>query len=260
KVEMLSRMLDVLQKIDHDFQIDADSRRTFRHKVRSFLSARDYASYRQAVSEMNEGVAGTFRRRVERTVGLAQAVREGMIRILRDAHPAVFVKEVAVEPWADEDTLWTTAPALGRREEVLRDIIEVKMPANEKAIGEAAAHGDLSENSEYQFACEERNFLRTRAGKLQEELSRAQVIMPEDVPESYVGIGSRVRLRRVDDGMEVELTFLGVWDTDLENRVYSYLSALASQFMGQGVGHPVELKIEGLQGQYTIEGFASALE
>ena len=41
------------------------------------------------------------------------------------------------------------------------------MRANAKAIGEAAAHGDLSENSEYRFALEERDLLRARLAQLQ---------------------------------------------------------------------------------------------
>ena len=259
KVELLGKVLDGLARIDNDIALDADWRRDGRQKIRAALSARDFEGYRQAIAEMDQGVASTFRTRISRTTGLAQAVREDMMRILRAAFGGLFVR-ATVEPWDDESTLWTTGDARKKRQEILTEIIEVKMPANEKAIGEALAHGDLRENSEYKFACEERNFLQARAGKLMDEMNRSRVILPENVPEDIVGIGSRVRLRRVDDDREVTVTFLGPWDTDLANRTYSYQTQLAKEFLGKGVGETGSLKIEGLEGEYRIEDLACGVE
>ena len=76
----------------------------------------------------------------------------------------------------------------------------------------------------------------------------------------FVGIGSRVRLRRVADDREVTVTFLGPWDTDLANRTYSYQTQLAKEFLGKGVGDTGSLKIEGLEGEYRIEGLACGVE
>jgi len=259
KVDLLGRLLEVLQRVDHDGQAARDLRRDVRQQVRSALSAQDYASYRRAVEEMDQAVAETFKGRIDRCVGLAQTVREEMLAILRERFGALFVR-AKVDPWADESVLWTTAEGLGRREAALKEIVEVKMPANARAIGEAAAHGDLSENSEWKFAIEERDLLRARAGKLQDELARARVLTAEDVPEGTVGIGSRVRLRRTADGEAVELTFLGAWDGEPERNVFSYQTPLAGACMGKAVGDAVTLKIGGAEAEYRIEDVASALE
>ena len=255
KVEVLSALLDAMQEAEADPQ----RRKAVHRRVRSALAARDYASYREGLEEMTEAVAETFKVRIQRSPGLAQAVREDMLDILRQRFSGLFVRE-RLAPWEDPNTLWTTEEGLQRRQAMLTEIVEVKMPANEKAIGEAAAHGDLSENSEYKFACEERDFLRARARQLQEELARARIITARDVPADSVGIGSRIRLRRVGDGEELTVTILGVWDTDLTRHVYSYRSALAAAFLGKRVGQTVTLKLEGCEGEYRIEEISSALE
>ncbi|HET6428358.1 MAG TPA: GreA/GreB family elongation factor [Phycisphaerae bacterium] len=258
-VELLSKVLDALQRIDHDAQLESDWRRDARQRIRGALSARDYQGYRRAIAEMDEAVAATFRTRINRLSGLAQAVREDMARILREAFGSLFHK-AAVAAWLDESTIWTTPDARRKREETLRDIVEVKMPINEKAVGEALAHGDLRENSEYKFACEERNFLQARAAKLTDELSRGRIIVPEDVPQETAGIGSRLRLRRLSDGRELTVTILGPWDTDLANRVYSYQTTLALEFLGKTIGQTGTIKIEGIEGEYQIEGLECGVE
>ena len=255
KVELLSALLEAMQRAEADPQ----RRKDVHQRVRSALAARDYASYRQALEEMPQAVAETFKVRIQRSPGLAEAVREDMLDILRQRFPELFVRQ-RLAPWEDPNTLWTTEAGLRRRQALLAEIIEVKMPANERAIGQAAAHGDLSENSEYKFACEERDFLRARARQLQEELARARVLTPRDVTTDSVGIGSRVHLRRIADGRELTVTILGVWDTDLAKHIYSYRSALAADFLGKRVGQMVTLKLEGHAGEYRIEDISSALE
>ena len=257
-VEMLSRMLEMLQRIDHDGTMAAADRAASRQRIRSALSASDYAGYRRAVAEMNSGVAETFRDRIQRCVGLSETVREDMLSILRDAFYKLFVKE-KVEPWLDEAALWTTEAALHKREDLLKEIIEIRMPENARAIGAAAEHGDLSENSEWKFAIEERDLLRARAAKLQMEIASARILHPEDVPTDHVGIGSRAHLTRDGDGLEAALTILGVWDSDLPNRVYSYKAAISAELLGKSVGDRVSLKLEDLAGDYTITAISNGL-
>jgi transcription elongation GreA/GreB family factor len=258
-VELLGKLLDVLAEVDRSVSLAAAERTRLRQRIRAAFAARDYACCRRAVGEMDEAVAETYRDRIGRCGGLAQTVREEMLGVLRERFGGLFV-QAPVEPWRDERTLWTTQAALHRREELLKEIVEVKMPANARAIGAAAAHGDLSENSEWKFAIEERDLLRARAAKLQDEIARARVLTAEDVPGEQVGIGSRIRLRRQDDGREVTVTVLGAWDTDLERNVFSYKAAVSEELLGKGVGDPVALKLEGLEGQYRIAELGCGVE
>ena len=171
----------------------------------------------------------------------------------------IFVQRERLDPWADPSIVWTSETALRRREGELKELVEIKMLENAKAIGAAASHGDLSENSEWKFAIEERDMLRARVAKMQDELSLARAIEPQGVATDHIGVGSRVTLKRVNGDAVIELAFLGPWESDLENRVYSYQSQMAQELMGAPVGEVVTIRIEGLEGEYTVQSVRSAI-
>jgi transcription elongation GreA/GreB family factor len=133
------------------------------------------------------------------------------------------------------------------------------MMANARAMSAAAEHGDLRENSEWKSALEERDILRARAVKLQEEIARARIIRPEEVPTDSVGIGSKVLLRRVADGRELEMSFLGAWDSDIDRGLYSYQTGVGQELMGKRVGDTIQIRFEGMEGEYRIDSLGSAL-
>jgi len=255
KLELLSRLLQALQTLDKDFEPDPDFRKAARQRVRSVLASGDYAAFRQAVADMDTAVAGTIKNRIERLDGLGETVPGTMMDILRENFYGLFAA-ARVQPWEDEAIIWTSAAGRRRRQEALDDLVEVKIPANARAIGAAAEHGDLSENSEWRFAMEERDLLRARAARLQDEIARARVLAAADVPADSVGIGSRVYLRRLADAATVTLTFLGPWDSDPARDVLSYRAPLALDLMGRRVGETVELKLPGREGAYRIERLA----
>ena len=210
---------------------------------------------------MDEGVAATVKRRIERCDGLAQAVRRDMLDTLKESFYALFAERKAqVEPWAAENTLWVTEASLRAREAELKELVDVRMLENSRAIGAAAEHGDLSENSEWKYAVEEQGRLNVTASTMRQELAKAQVMHPGDVPADHVGIGSRVTLKRDGDGQELVVRFLGSWDVDIASRVFSYLSDFGQRTMGKTLGDEVEVKIQGIEGIYRIEALSSALE
>ena len=101
--------------------------------------------------------------------------------------------------------------------------------------------------------------LAARKMKMEEELSRARVVHPQDVPAGTVGIGSRVLLKRISDGVEVEMAFLGPWDADHQKGIYSYQARVAQDLMGRPAGEELILRIEGAEDTYRIEKIWSAL-
>jgi transcription elongation GreA/GreB family factor len=257
KLEILTRLLKCLQDIDIDLEADVENPRELQRQIRGALAASHYAGFREVVAGLDEAMASILKGRIERTSGLAATVHDTLLNILRENFYQLFAPK-AVEPWLDENTLWTTRRALDRCEAELKELVEVKIPTNSRAIGAAAAHGDLSENSEWKFAIEERNTLQARQAKMQDELAKARVIHPDDVPTDSVGIGSRVRLRRVDTGGEVTLSLLGPWDTDLHRRHYSYQTPLAGELLGKAVGDRAALKLEGDPTDYEIAALGVA--
>ena len=77
-----------------------------------------------------------------------------------------------------------------------------------RAIEEARAHGDLSENAEYHAAREQQSFLEGRIREIEAKLSAAEVINPATLDGDRITFGSTVRLRQAD-GKELRYQIVG---------------------------------------------------
>ena len=257
-LELLSRLLNAAQSISSDLEIRREVRRDAFGEIRAALTANGCKVFREIVEHIDAEVAATLKRRVERSDALSPTSRDRLLAALREHFYGLFVQE-KVAPWLDENVLWTTEASLHRQEEELKDLLEVKIPANARAIGAAAELGDLSENSEWQYAVEEQRRLNARVAQLQNDLVRARVLSEGDVPRDSVGVGSRVVVKAVSDGQEVTLDFLGPWESDVSKRIYSYKTALAMSLMGKPVGETVALNLGGTVSDYRIERLEAAV-
>jgi transcription elongation GreA/GreB family factor len=68
-----------------------------------------------------------------------------------------------------------------------------------------------------------------------------------------------VTARQVETGAEEIYTFLGPWDTDVENRVLNYQAPLAQAFMGARVGETVTYGEDGSKRSWEILEIEAAL-
>ena len=137
------------------------------------------------------------------------------------------------------ELLHVTAESLARRRAELENLLSVEIPKNGRAIQEAAAMGDRSENFEYHAARARQEFLSARAAALQQELSRARPLDAAKVDASEVRVGTRAKL--VSGGETRPATILGPWDSNPEAAVYSYQSEFAQKLLGKKVGESVEI-------------------
>lgn len=234
--------------------------KNFRHRMRTTLALRNFARVKECLQRTSAAAAVTLRRQLERLEGMGQTTQSALVDLLRDVHPQLWaVKQQRIEPWADTTTIWTTIDGLRKRTAERDDIVNVQMRDNARRIGEAASHGDLSENSEYKFALEERDLLRARLAKINEELSLARTLESHDVPEGKVGIGSRVTLRRLDDRSEQVMTFFGPFDTDVDRGIFSYQAPFAQKLMGRQAGERVTVTLDGRDVDLEIVATTNAL-
>ncbi|MCY2926411.1 MAG: GreA/GreB family elongation factor, partial [Planctomycetota bacterium] len=249
RLDTLTRLLKAAQDLANDHEVARETRREAFEQIRWALTADDCRAFREVVKSVNEAVAATLKRRVERNPGLTDVNREKMLAVLREEYFSLFLKG-KVDPWADENILWATEGAIARRREELKHLLEIELPENSRAIGVAAAKGDLSENSEWQFAVEEQRRLNSRVSGLQNELNIARALTVHDVPATSVGIGSRVTLDAPQG--RVDVTILGPWESDAPNRVYSYQTPVALAMLGHNIGDLVTVKLDGEDCQCTI--------
>ena len=112
-----------------------------------------------------------------------------------------------------------------------------------KAIAEARAHGDLSENAEYHAAKERQGFIEGRIRELEAKLSGAEVIEPPK-DGTRITFGSTVRLR-APDGKEMRYQIVGSDEADPALGRISILSPIARTLIGKEVGDEVKVQAPG---------------
>ncbi len=155
-------------------------------------------------------------------------------------------------PFWENEGIWTTRAGLAKHEAELRELRDVKIPANSEAIGKAASYGDLSENSEWEAAIEEQRNLTRRAMELEAEIRDAQLLEDAAIPADTVAPGTRVRYRDLTAGEERVVKILGPWDMDgtVEGEV-SYRSPLAAGMLGCHPGDRADLELP--SGEIQVE-------
>jgi transcription elongation factor GreA len=217
--------------------------------IRSALLMKNADVLRAAVQGLDAERAIHLRNVAQHNAGLSERAREQALQIIRDLHPDLFA--ASVPPW-QENVIYTTPEGLERRRQDFNDLCHNRIPANAKAIGEAAARGDLSENAEFTAALEERDRLTERASNMEAELKMARLISPAILQRGAVGIGSTVTAHDLLTNKTERFVFLGPWDADKTKSIYSYRSPLGLAFMGRKKGDTVLLEAGGVESRWEI--------
>lgn len=122
----------------------------------------------------------------------------------------------------------------------LHQLKAVERPSVVRAIEEARAHGDLSENAEYHAAKERQSMIEARVAELEDRLSRAEVIDPTMLKGDKVLFGATVTLLDEDD-KTVVYQIVGSEETDARGGRISYTSPIGRALIGRRIGDEVEV-------------------
>lgn len=135
----------------------------------------------------------------------------------------------------------------------LHNLKTVDRPAIIAAIKEARAHGDLSENAEYDAAKERQGFIEGRILDLEGKLSNAQIIDPADLDvDGRCVFGATVELADLDSGDSVTYQIVGDDEADLKNGKISVSSPIARALIGKYAGDVAEVVAPGGVKEYEI--------
>ena len=147
-----------------------------------------------------------------------------------------------------------TAEGLVRLEEELRTLKGDERHAVIRAIAEARAHGDLSENAEYHAAREKQSFIEGRIQLLESIIPSVEVINNSALSGDLVRFGAHVTI--VDEESEDEKTYriVGEHEADMKNASISLTSPLAKALIGKKVGDSVEVPAPGGSRSVEITG------
>ena len=127
--------------------------------------------------------------------------------------------------------------------EELQTLKTVRRRELSKAIGEARAHGDISENAEYDAAKEAQGLNEKRIAELEFKLSQVRIIDNENMSCDEVLIGATVLIRDEVTAEEFEYTFVSEEEADYTQNKISITSPIGKGLLEHKPGQTVEIKI-----------------
>jgi transcription elongation factor GreA len=134
----------------------------------------------------------------------------------------------------------------------LERIKKFDRPQNIEAIEEARAHGDLSENAEYEAAKDRQQFINARIGELEYKIGNAEIIDPEELPRDRVVFGSRVLLENTETGEDVEYQLVGPDESNIEEGRISVSSPLGQAIIGKRPDDEITIQAPGGKRVYEL--------
>lgn len=146
----------------------------------------------------------------------------------------------------------TTPGGYQKLKDELERLIKVERPQNIKAIAEARAHGDLSENAEYHAAKEKQSFIEGRIHELQARIAQSHVIDPSTICQDKIAFGATVKVLDVDTDEEKEFTLVGPDESDIKKGKISIQSPIARSLIGKCLGDVVTVKAPSKTMEYEI--------
>ncbi|MFV9646088.1 MAG: transcription elongation factor GreA [Desulfobacterales bacterium] len=134
----------------------------------------------------------------------------------------------------------------------LEHLQKVERPQNIKAIEEARAHGDLSENAEFEAAKDKQAFIEGRMGELGYKLANADIIDPDTLPRDYAVFGCTVLLENTDNEENVKYQLVGPDESSIEEGRISVSSPLGRAIVGKKPGDEIQLQAPGGKRFYEL--------
>ena len=150
------------------------------------------------------------------------------------------------------DRVPMTPGGLAKLQEELKRLKSEERPAIIRAISEARAHGDLSENAEYHAAKERQSFIEGRIAELEDKTSRAEVIDPTRMSGGTIRFGATVKVVDEETEDEKEYQIVGADEADIESGRISITSPIARAMIGKSTGDQIEVQAPGGARYYEI--------
>ena len=120
-----------------------------------------------------------------------------------------------------------------------------------KEINVALAHGDISENGEYEAAKERQSTLNGRLAQIQKRLADLSRIDVTGIPRDRAGLGSQVTVENTETGEEVRYTLVIPEVADGKKNFVSVAAPVGRALLNRKVGDTVTVQIP--KGTYEFE-------
>ena len=136
-----------------------------------------------------------------------------------------------------------TEEGLQKIKDELKHLKSVERPSISQQIAEARDKGDLSENAEYDAAKEAQGLLELKISKLETLLANSRVVDESELDTSKVLILSKVRIKNIANGAEMEYTIVSEKEANMQEKRISVESPIAKGLLGKKVGEIAEVQV-----------------
>lgn len=153
------------------------------------------------------------------------------------------------------DTLPITLRGKQMLESELKKLILEERPNVIKAIAEARAHGDISENAEYDAAKERQAMIEGRIGEIQGKLAGVEAVDPGTIKSDRIVFGATVEIQDTDSDENITYQIVGVDEANVKKGMISIISPIARALIGKKVGDLVTVQSPKGDKEYEILTF-----
>jgi transcription elongation factor GreA len=150
------------------------------------------------------------------------------------------------------DKVPMTAEGYHALDEELKRLKTVERPAVIAAIGEARAHGDLSENAEYHAAKDRQGWIEGQIAEIEDKMARAQVIDVSKLSGKQVKFGATVSVIDEDTEEKARYQIVGEHEANVKGGKVSITSPIARAMIGKESCDVVEVNTPGGVKAYEI--------
>jgi transcription elongation factor GreA len=137
----------------------------------------------------------------------------------------------------------------------LKKLMLEDRPGIIKAIEEARAHGDISENAEYDAAKERQGMIEGRIADIQGKLATAEVVDPSMIKSDRIVFGAHVDILDSESDEKSHYQIVGVDEADVKQGRISIMSPIARALIGKRTGDTVTVQSPKGDKEYEILGF-----
>lgn len=135
----------------------------------------------------------------------------------------------------------------------LEELVNEKLPKAIERVSEAREYGDLSENSEYHNARDDKDLIDKRISEIENILEKAEVVKTTS-SKSQVGMGSKVTVHlKSKKSKKRTLQIVGEYESDLSEGKISSASPLGKALIGHKKSDEVTYEAPAGKITYVIE-------
>lgn len=121
-----------------------------------------------------------------------------------------------------------------------------------KELEEARAHGDLSENAEYEAAKARQEIVQVRISQIGGRIRELSMYTVASIPEGVVAYGSRVTVEDLGEEEEIVYNIVFPEEADAANGKISLGSPLGRALLNRTVGDEIEVQAPKGKRRYQI--------